>query len=381
MKTVHTAITTASVKNFVAPLVEADLDSLKIDSEIWADNKVLYKSKISGRYISVKKRKCHFSANLFKSFFRLILLLILLGRTKPDLIVAHFSRGAILPLLAAWILGVDRRVYFNHGLPYLGHGGATRLVLKALDYFNCFFAHEVITVNKLLVNYINNDIAPHKKVHTLGAGSCCGISDDYFSSYTENEKYILKRRLGINQKSVIFLYVGRPVKRKGYLVAYDAFCTLKRNQPSFNLKLLMAGISSKDLLRSRNLIDDDVVALGFRDNMKQLYGIADVVFLPSFHEGFPYCLLEGGAQKCALIASKLPGLDEIIIDSETGYFVDPNDIDKISQVLYKAASNPVRLSRMGEDCFEKIKSFKRSKVVNEYESLIVSLLNKNKKNE
>jgi glycosyltransferase involved in cell wall biosynthesis len=378
MKIIHTAISTISARNFVSPLVEADLMSLKAHSELWATNDQLsYDIENTAHCIKIKKHECNLSANLLQNFFRLISTIIAFRKSNPDILIAHFSRGAFLPLMAGWLLNIKHRIYFNHGLPYLGHKGIIRFFLRKLDYFNCFFAHEIITVNKALVKFINSEITTNKKIHTLGAGSCCGISEDYFCEQTEDQKNLYKKELGINQESVVIIYVGRPVERKGYLVAYDAFCKLKEIAQRHDVTLLMAGISREDIFSSRQSIIEGVIPLGFRHDMKQLYGIADAVFLPSFHEGLPYCLFEGGAQKCALIASKLPGLDEIIIDHKTGRFINPNCIETTAQVLYDLIADPVQIKRMGDNCFEKIQMFKANIILDEYKKLMVKILDRN----
>ena len=264
IKIIHTAISSISAKNFVAPLVDADQVSIGADSEIWGtNNQLFYNSENTSQYIKIKKHECNFSLNLFLSFFRLISLIIALKRNKPDILIAHFSRGAFLPLLAGWLICIKYRVYFNHGLPYLGYNGALRFFLKALDYFNCIFAHEIITVNKSIAQLLKNDISPHKKIHVLGPGSCCGLSPDHFEEQTKYHKEYYKEKLGIDQKSIIILYVGRPVERKGYLVAYDVFCKLKEMSPQLDITLLMAEISPKDLSSSRKSIIGGAIPLGF----------------------------------------------------------------------------------------------------------------------
>ncbi len=129
---IHTAISSISQKNFVAPLVEADQVLLDADSEIWGtENRLIYNTKNTAQCIKIRKHECNLSLNLFQSFFRLISLIMAFKRNKPDVLVAHFSRGAFLPLLAGWLLNIKHRIYFNHGLPYLGYNGMVRSLLLA----------------------------------------------------------------------------------------------------------------------------------------------------------------------------------------------------------------------------------------------------------
>jgi len=70
--------------------------------------------------------------------------------------------------------------------------------------------------------------------------------------------------------------------------------------------------------------------------------------LPALDEAFGLVYLEAAAWGRASIASKRGGPAEIVIVGETGWIVDPFDIQQIADVIQSAFSDPAELKLRGE---------------------------------
>lgn len=66
-----------------------------------------------------------------------------------------------------------------------------------------------------------------------------------------------------------------------------------------------------------------------KEQLFELYAIADVGITPSLHEEFGYVAVEMMMNKLPVIASNSTGLKEILDDGKYGLLVDMNDSDKI----------------------------------------------------
>ena len=73
------------------------------------------------------------SSNFFQWFILIWKIRSFLKHKQPDVVVSHNTRSSLLPLLVAFISGVQVRVYFNHGVPYIGHKGIMGWALKNLE--------------------------------------------------------------------------------------------------------------------------------------------------------------------------------------------------------------------------------------------------------
>ncbi len=77
---------------------------------------------------------------------------------------------------------------------------------------------------------------------------------------------------------------------------------------------------------------------------------ADVVVLPSRHEGLGVAALEAMAAERPVVASRVGGLAEVVVEGETGVLVPPGDVPRLAAALARLAADPgerVALGRAG----------------------------------
>lgn len=132
------------------------------------------------------------------------------------------------------------------------------------------------------------------------------------------------------------LFVGRLVNQKGLDVLFKALSTMKDDQ-DWSLTIAGEGPLKDELaLAAYGLgINDRVTFRGWleRDHLPAVYEQADVFVLPSRDEGMPNAMLEAMAAGLPVIGSKVAGLEEVVIDGETGLLVPPEDADALARAL------------------------------------------------
>ena len=81
--------------------------------------------------------------------------------------------------------------------------------------------------------------------------------------------------------------------------------------------------------------------LGFRDDVENVYGAADVIAVPSTApDPLPGAAIEAAAAGCAVVASAHGGLPEIIRDGETGRLVPPGDAAALARAAAELLDDP-----------------------------------------
>lgn len=80
----------------------------------------------------------------------------------------------------------------------------------------------------------------------------------------------------------------------------------------------------------------------------------DVGILYSTREGFPFSLVEYMALSCAVIASNIDGIPEIITHNVDGLLVDPHTIDELEQAIRLLINNPQRRGEFIRKGYEKV---------------------------
>jgi glycosyltransferase involved in cell wall biosynthesis len=217
--------------------------------------------------------------------------------------------------------------------------------------------------------FVQDKLAPADKCRMLGPGSACGI--DISAQQEIIDKGSFKQVLGISPASFIALYVGRPHRRKGF----DAIlATWAQTFKDANAVLLLAGIGTEDVLRVLPDLPANIRPLGYLADLSPYYAAADVVVLPSEHEGFGYSLLEGASYGCCLIASRIPGPDAIVQDGANGFLIQVGDSKALATSLLRLVHDPDLCRQLGANARMSAEKFERAEILALYGKYMRSIL-------
>lgn len=128
---------------------------------------------------------------------------------------------------------------------------------------------------------------------------------------------------------------GRLSPEKGHAVLLDAWPAVVAACPRAGLLLFGAGPLEQELRRqvSRLGIESSVRLLGHRRDFLSWLAALDVMALPSFSEGLPNVVLEAFARAVPVVASRVGGVPELVLDGETGLLVGPGDAGALARRL------------------------------------------------
>lgn len=257
-----------------------------------------------------------------------------------DIATGHTPKGALIAMLAAYIMHVPIRIYFRHGLVYETSSGLKRNLLMAIDRLAARLATKVVCVSpsvcqKSLVDKLNVE----SKQILLSKGTCNGIDVDRFCKRSIDEQYlgILKNKLQIKPSDFVIGFTGRLVKDKGIVELVNAFQQLQSKYT--NMVLLLVGmLEERDALPKEVIetikADPKIVNTGYVENteIEYYYTMMNLFVLPSYREGFPTSVLEASAMELPVITTRVTGCIDSIIDGETGIYVG-HDSDNLAMAI------------------------------------------------
>jgi colanic acid/amylovoran biosynthesis glycosyltransferase len=157
---------------------------------------------------------------------------------------------------------------------------------------------------------------------------------------------------GVRREPGRLLFVGRLVEKKGAGVLLEAAQALA-GRPGWRLDMVGAGPLRAALQRqAAGLPVTFHGALGRRD-LAALYARAQIAVFPSVaaasgdQDGLPVALLEAMAAGCAVIASRLPGIDAAVVERASGLLVPAGDAAALAAGLRELLDDAGLRERLG----------------------------------
>jgi len=271
---------------------------------------------------------------------------------RPDIVHVQYIAPGLIPIIAAR-LSYARTVFATVHQPSSPYGFKAKLFLRLGAYLSTVFfcvsksAEESWFGNSEVFNpqYVN-----HKRKH-FTIYNAVDISMITYAIDSSNCDQ-LKKSLGLDACSVIGI-VGRLRKEKGQAFLLDAMRDVIKEVPEAKLVVVGDGPDWNQLIeRSKTLgIADHILWLGAKNpgEALQLYGIMDVVAVPSLFEGFSLTAAEAMAASVPVVASAVDGLNEVVEHNRTGFLVPPRDSNALAKCLLKLLSDPSKAKVMGKE--------------------------------
>ncbi len=158
------------------------------------------------------------------------------------------------------------------------------------------------------------------------------------------DKNTLRGQLNLPQDRPLILMVGVMRVGKGQDVLIEAAQSI----PNAIFLLVGDGEERAALEAQARPIADRVIFLGQRMDIPDLLGAADIFVLPSDSEALPTVLIEAGAAALPVIATRVGGIPEIVVDGETGIIIPPRQPQHLVQAIQQLLDQPQRAVEMGK---------------------------------
>jgi glycosyltransferase involved in cell wall biosynthesis len=107
----------------------------------------------------------------------------------------------------------------------------------------------------------------------------------------------------------------------------------------------------------RSGVEERVRLLGPRDDVPALLAACDIFVLPSLFEGAPLAILEAMATARPVVASRIGGVDELVLDGVTGLLVPPADPAALAAAILRLTASPELRVRLGDAARERARTF------------------------
>lgn len=269
----------------------------------------------------------------FKDLVSLVQLYRVFKKEKPAVVHSVSPKAGLLSMMAAYFAGVPIRMHLFTGLIFPTKKGLSHFLLLQMDRIMCAFATHIYPEGQGVRADLIRYGVTRKPLRILANGNITGVDTNYFTIPTEEEKNTLRTSHGIGANDTVFLYVGRLVGDKGINELMAAFTAPELQ--SKKAKLLVVGYleSKLDPLKLETIqaieTNENTIFVGFQADVRPFYAAADCLVLPSYREGFPNVLLQGGAMGLPSIVTDVNGCNEIITTGFNGTIIPVKNTEAI----------------------------------------------------
>ncbi|WP_287584780.1 glycosyltransferase family 4 protein [Candidatus Borrarchaeum sp.] len=204
-----------------------------------------------------------------------------------------------------------------------------------------------------------------------------GVNNSRFNLTVDGAVFRQKYNLESQKLIVCVLGFDFPEKVRG--IAYHLPTIKKMLEKHRDVSFVIVGKGRyrnyfKEIIK-RYKLSSRIIMTGFLKGVEYAYAAADIIFYPTFHDSLPTVLLEASACGKPIIASKIGGIPEIILNNETGLLFDPYEKKKLINYFEILLEDESLKKRLGTNARKRIEDyFNWSKIGKRLSAILYSLL-------
>lgn len=242
---------------------------------------------------------------------------------KPDVLHLNSSKMGFLGALAGRCAGIPRIVFTAHGWPFNeDRPFLQRTVLRLLAHITVLFAHRTIAVSDAVAYALGQRMTVVRN----------GVAMGTYMQRSEARAALVPQS---NVNEFWFGTIAELHQVKGLSFAIGEFRKHAALYPSARYVIIGEGDERKRLEAQIQASGyaDRIHLCGFYADASQYLKAFDAFILPSLSEGLSYSLLEAGAARTPVIATRVGGIPEIIENGKSGVLVPTRDSPALATAM------------------------------------------------
>lgn len=288
----------------------------------------------------------------------------LVRKEKYDAIHCNTPIGGLLGRIVGKQCGVKNVIYQVHGFHfYKGAPKKNWLLYYPVEKRLARYTDALITINQEDYQLAKEKLKLRNngKVYYVP-----GVGIDIKQYHTEDTNCEEKRKeLNIPPDAFVLLSAGELNANKNNAVIISAMEQLKRD----DLHYVLCGVGDREnslrMQAEKAGLQNNVHFLGYRNDIKALYKMADCFVMPSLREGLSRSLMEAMASGLPCVVSKIRGNTDLIQEAKGGFLCETMDVAAYAEKLNCLARNPELREKMGRNNLIAIRKFSIETVTEE----------------
>lgn len=263
----------------------------------------------------------------------------LIRRERIDLVHSHLYHANLYGRLAARKAGVPAVASVHN--TYTRHKLHRQLVNWYLGRHTAAIIAGSEEIKRDVVRY---DHVPESLVEIIPN------SVDLTRSHSTLSREQARERLGVPENAIVLGTVGRLEEQKGHRYLIEALALLRKRGMDAILLLVGEGREGPALtaLTASLGVEQQVMFLGTRSDLGDLFRAMDLFVMPSLWEGLSLAMLSAMAAGLPVVATSVGGVQQVLGSDEYGFSVPPGDAAVLASRIEGCFANPEEMVRMGK---------------------------------
>lgn len=258
-------------------------------------------------------------------------------------------------------------LYMTHGFHFFdGAPKANWLIYYPVEKFMSRMTDRIVTIN-------HEDYERAKKFHAKDVRYIHGIGVNTDRLRVSDQKSDIRKELGLPEDSFLLLSVGELHPRKNQEVIIRALGLLHDKQ----VKYIVCGkgdrLADFQKLAKENGTIDQIYFLGYRKDVLDIYGQADLFAFPSRREGLGLAGLEAMYYGLAMVTSNTSGPRDYMENGKTGFLCDPDNPEAFMRAIKRLKEDSELRRQCGLHNTDVVKPFLLENVKEEVFKVIETL--------
>lgn len=266
---------------------------------------------------------------------------------RPSIVHTHSSKTGVLGRLAAWVAGVPLIVHTVHGFAFPGESRTSvKVIFKFLERISGKVTDRMIVLNGT-DSAIARDLlgVPDSRQALLPNG----VDIDEYAPTSAERRAALRRSIFCvsDEHRVVIGMIGRLwLQKNPQCFVCAAIRVLDQRR---NVGFYMVGDgeyrSELEAVIQASGHGDAIRILGWRSDVPDILKALDVMVLPSRWEGMPLAILEAMSSAVAVVASDIPGNNDLVLDGIDGHLFPTDNADALAAALLDLIDHPDKRAR------------------------------------
>lgn len=284
------------------------------------------------------------SRSFFGDFKTIYQIARILRDNEIDIIHCHGSKTRLLGGLAAVLVRKPIRIQTAHGFSFSSY---TPLIKKYILWLVEVLMGRILFQKTIVVSDFDLKKAVSLKIGTYSSTQRIyyGIDTNLYSPI--GNKKNIRQKLNLPIDIPIVSMVGRLSEQKDPITFVKVAKYIL--DMGYEVQFLLVGDGPLYHLVQEEIGDfsSQIRLLGNRSDVKNILRASDIFVLTSKWEGLPISILEAQSTGLPILATKIDGTPEAVIDEKTGYCVDVGDIEGFVKHIKQLLENPMMATQIG----------------------------------